>query len=620
MATTGTTGGDVILSGVRVKVSVPGGGAFSLSQPSPTLSMLVSNPSGQGSTPVTVSLALPPGATFVTTVDKHGAPELLATGWTCDVSADRTEASCTSPSMKGSAEKALELPVDISTTLPGGATTDVTVTTSLEDLGQAHVPTSGAASDPEPADVTLSTSAGALNYIELAADSPAIPLRVHNAGTDDSTKVTVVVTPPAGVTFAGPGTAGSGYARTGEGRLGDWLAFAAGATTIGEWTCDISDSVATCTIPSIAAGSVQWLSLDVTVAGSLASDAVTTIATSDEAGYSNTKSIPTGVAPTARDGSLLFAAEGNLGTTIAGGMIMSCDQSSDSCQSALDYSGNAVRNSDNNNAWAMEEVNSEGGTRNSATTTMAVPLDATVLVAYLVWSANHGPSDAFTGPTNTASIRPPGQTNFMTVTADTVDTWTDPGGRTYYQARADVTDLVQQYGGGSWALADIAVTASLTDSDPSYFGGFALTAVYEQATLPDSSVAIYGGVDPVTKDDDADYTFSTEEQSTVDVSVVAWEGDRGIAGDTLTLDGDKMTSEHTESDGTITTGDPNNAFDSTAIGSGVANALGTDAKAFESETVDAGEHTLTATTDGDNYAVGMVVVQTTPTTDSGAAG
>jgi len=175
-----------------------------------------------------------------------------------------------------------------------------------------------------------------------------------------------------------------------------------------------------------------------------------------------------------------------------------------------------------------------------------------------------------------------------------------------------VTDLVQQFGGGAWALADIAVTNGLTDGDPSYFAGFALTAVYEQASLPQSSVAIYGGVDPVTKDDEADYVFTTDGETKVDVSVVAWEGDRGLAGDSLSLDGAAMTPENTTSTGATSAGDPSNAFDSTALGSGVANSLGTDAKDFRSEIVDAGDHTLTATTDGDNFAVGMVIVQTTP--------
>ncbi len=481
-------------------------------------------------------------------------------------------------------------------------------TAASNNTGTGDDTGTGGTGGTDPLDVTLALSAGALNYIELAATSPVIPVRVRNAGTDDATAVTVTITPPVGVTFSGPGAGGSGYGRAGENRLGDWLAFASGTIVLGDWTCDVSASLATCTIPTIAAGSVAWLTLDVAVTGTLAANAVTTITIADVNGVLDTASIRTGLAPVERDGSLLFAAEGNLGTSTAGGMILSCDQGNPNCVDALNGNG-----SSNNNSWAMEEVNGEGGTHNSASATMAVPADATILVAYLVWSANHGPSENFSGLTTSASIRPPGQTEYVPVTADEVTTWTDPGGRVYYQARTDVTDLVQQYGGGSWTLADIAVTDRYTDGDPSYFAGFALTAVYEQASLPESSVAIYGGVDPVTKDDDADYVFATDVQSKVDISLIAWEGDKGLAGDTLTLDGDAMTPQRTTSDGEPVAGDANNAFDSTAVGSGVANSLGTDAKAFETETVEAGEHTLSASTDGDNFAIGMVVVQTTPT-------
>ncbi len=422
------------------------------------------------------------------------------------------------------------------------------------------------------------------------------------------------------MTFSGPSGGGVGASAGGD-RLGTWMNFAAtGTMAVGDWMCDVTDSLATCVIPSIAAGTVETLNLGVVVNGPLATNATTHLTIADAAGYSNDVSVRTGMAPVERNGDLLFAADGNLGTAVAGAASMSCDPSDSGCDHVVDYNGNAVKSEYNNNAWDMKEVNKEGGNRNSASTTLTVPSDATVLAAFLVWSANHGPSDGFTDTTNTARVRPPGAADYITITADTISTWTDPGGRTYYQARADLTSLIQQYGGGTWAVADIAVSDGRTDTNPSYYAGFALTAVYEQAILPKSSVAVYSGADPVTKDDEAEYTFATDGESDVDVSVIAWEGDRGLDGDTLTLDGDKMTPEHTTSGGAISTGDKDNAFDSTAFGSGEANSLGTDAKDFKTETVDAGEHTLVASGDGDNYAVGMVVVQTTPTDDAGSAG
>ena len=478
----------------------------------------------------------------------------------------------------------------------------------------------GSGSGTDTPDVNLSLNAGAVGYIELSATSPAITTRVANTGTDDSGPVTVTVTPPSGVTFTGPSGGGVGMATPSAEGLAAWLGFAAdGTMAVGDWLCDVAPTTATCTISSVHAGTVETLNLGVAVSGTLPGGAVTHFTVADNAGYSDSLTVPTGMAPTGRQGELLYADEGNLGTAIAGGFALTCNATESGCEKAQDYNGNALKDSNNNNAWDMQESNTQGGKRNSAATTLTIPTDATIKKAYLLWSANHGPSDGFTDVTNVARVRPPGASDYVEITADSTSTWTDPGGRVYYQARADVTNLVNQYGGGSWAIADIAVADGRTDTDPSYFAGFSLTAVYDLATLPKSKVAVYGGPDPITKEDDAEYTFAADGENDVKVSTVAWEGDRGLGGDTLTLDGEKMTPEHTTSGGAISTGDKDNAFDSTAFGSGVANTLGTDAKDFKTETVGDGEHTLTASTDGDNLAVGMVVIQTTPTDDSSAA-
>ncbi len=623
---TGTvpTGFGVIAAGHRVFVTAPDGGTFALVLPNPVLTLEVSDPTGKGSTPVTVAFALPAGLTFPHSTDGHGDPQLVADGWTCTVSSDFTHGSCTTPHLpRDAAGMPLTLPVVLAPPLASGATTTVTVSTSIESLAPAEVPTSvvsgGTGGGTVPPDVALTLSAGGLNHIELKAISPTIPVRVANSGDDDSSPVTVTVTAPSGVSFLGTGGAGPGYARADAAKLGAYLGLASEPTTIGDWACDISTSVATCVIATVPAGTVVSLNLGVSVSGILAADAVTHFLITDGTGFSDSFTVSTGLAPPDRTGSLEFAAEGHLGTAVAGGMILSCDPTDSGCATVLGDNGNAVNGVENNNSWAMGPVNTESGNTNSASTTLTLPGGASVLHASLVWAANHGPSDAFSAATNTARLRPPGQSAYITIVADSVSSWTDPGGRTYYQAYADITDLVKQYGAGSWALADIAVTDGLRDTDPSYFAGFALAAVYEDPSLPVSAVAIYGGADPVTKDEDAEYIFTADGQALVDVSVVAWEGDRGLGGDALTLDGAPMTPATTTNGGKAHAGDPGNAFDSTAVGSGVSNTLGTDAKAFNSATVAAGNHTLAAQSAGDNYAVGVVVVQTTPT-GTGASG
>ena len=97
------------------------------------------------------------------------------------------------------------------------------------------------------------------------------------------------------------------------------------------------------------------------------------------------------------DASLLFKENGHFGTTVSGAQILSCDPTDKDCQKALKFNGNALKDELNNDAWVMSEVNSEGGNTNSASTVLTIPEDANVRVAYVVWSANRGPSDELYG-------------------------------------------------------------------------------------------------------------------------------------------------------------------------------------------------------------------------------
>lgn len=138
---TGTTGDSVVISGNRVTITIAEGGTFYLDLPAPVVHILVSNPSGEGSTPITLVTDLPAGVEFATSTNAHGNAVLTADGWTCSVSNDTTEATCTSPSLPGGQERTLDLPVVLTAPLADGATTTVTVSTNLEALPPAEIPT-----------------------------------------------------------------------------------------------------------------------------------------------------------------------------------------------------------------------------------------------------------------------------------------------------------------------------------------------------------------------------------------------------------------------------------------------------------------------------------------------
>ncbi len=266
----------------------------------------------------------------------------------------------------------------------------------------------------------------------------------------------------------------------------------------------------------------------------------------------------------------------------------------------------------NNNDWAMQPINEAGGNVNSASTTLELPVGATVRYALLEWSANRSDgtdadaADSLDGAMDSARLRVPGALDYVDVTADTVKTLS-VGGREYYRARLDITDLVAEAGSGAWALADIALPATMFDSDNTYYGGFALTVVYEDSTLANSRVAIFDGAQWVTSSDGADVRFATSDDAKVTVGWTTWEGDRGLAGDRLDIDGTGFTPLRWNGKSTAV-GDVKNAADSTAFGGKYGNTLGVDAKAFRSSEVAEGVHTVTVSTLDDNFLLSTLTV------------
>ena len=219
----------------------------------------------------------------------------------------------------------------------------------------------------------------------------------------------------------------------------------------------------------------------------------------------------------------------------------------------------------------------------------------------------HG--DKWTGDNRQlARLRTPGG-EYQDVTADSVDV-TAKDGRDYYQARKDITSLVAAAGQGDYALADIALVADQHDTDPTYYGGFSITVIYELDSLPTSRVALFTGTQWVSSTTPADFKFFTGAASNVTFGWTTWEGDRALRGDTATLDGANLTPYIWPGD-TLADGKVSNAADSTALGGRWANTLGVDAKNFKVESPAVGLHTIKASSSGDNFLIGSMTVTVT---------
>jgi len=423
------------------------------------------------------------------------------------------------------------------------------------------------------------------------------------------------------LTFATPPAVdgGVGTAVFPHERLASYMRFALeGSYSIGDWECTLTgDAVtATCELPALVAGDETSLDLDLLVNADLAADAVTSFSvTSGE--QTVTYSVATGLEDNEESIDSVYATEGQVAAKHVGATLLGCDQTDAGCKGVMNSVGNAGGGM-NNNDWAMQPLIEDDGTSNSASTTLTLPEGATVKYALLEWSANRSDgtdgdaADALVGAMDTALLRLPGASDYIKVTADPADPDSvktlSKDGREYYRSRVDVTDLLAADAfSGTWSLADIALPATMNDTDKTYYGGFALTVVYEHPTLANSRVAIFDGAQWVTSSEGADVQFATSDEAKVTVGWTAWEGDRGLAGDSLDIDGTTFTPLRWNGKSTAV-GDSKNAADSTAFGGKYGNTLGVDAKLFRPAEVTEGVHTVTVSTSGDNFLLSTLTV------------
>ena len=122
----------------------------------------------------------------------------------------------------------------------------------------------------------------------------------------------------------------------------------------------------------------------------------------------------------------------------------------------------------------------------------------------------------------------------------------------YFSAFADVTQQIQTTGNGNYTLADL----DLTQVIPSYcsppgsgtnFGGWAVTVVYEDASLPNNQVNVFDGLESVSRTNQT-LEITLENLMVLDtqgakIGFLAWEGDRGLAvNETLRINGNILSN------------------------------------------------------------------------------
>jgi uncharacterized repeat protein (TIGR01451 family) len=158
---------------------------------------------------------------------------------------------------------------------------------------------------------------------------------------------------------------------------------------------------------------------------------------------------------------------------------------------------------------------------------LSVPPGATVTHAFLYWGA---------------SLLAPGVDNTVTLdreggfTANVMALKTFQAGNNY-QAVADVTNIVQAQGPGSYRVSGVNVANIVNLDNPNTFGGWWIVAFYALPTDPPRNLALFEGLDAVFNGNPQNVNLSgflvPNAGFDAKLGVVAYEGDDVTLGDRL---------------------------------------------------------------------------------------
>ncbi|MET9886296.1 DUF3344 domain-containing protein [Streptomyces sp. NPDC006430] len=188
------------------------------------------------------------------------------------------------------------------------------------------------------------------------------------------------------------------------------------------------------------------------------------------------------------------------------------------------------------------EVDKDPNTYNSTRAELKVPQGAKVSYARLYWGGNLRVGEQKPPEDNgRVLVAEPGGA-YKEVLADTVIGHHTDAGRDAYQASADVTPLVRKGGAGMWTVAQLNI--AMGNSEVGAWGGWTLVVAYEHPQEPVRRISLWDGFEGLAGGGEA--AGETVEIAGLDApagaagkaGVVAYDGDRGAFGDSLTVTAD----------------------------------------------------------------------------------
>lgn len=211
-----------------------------------------------------------------------------------------------------------------------------------------------------------------------------------------------------------------------------------------------------------------------------------------------------------------------------------------------------------------------------------------VVAAYLYW-AGSGPGDFDI------------TLNGIDITAERTFSDALDSQRVFFAAFADVTSIITTQGSTNYTLSNFDLTDVIGPYCPSgtNFGGWAITIIYEDASLPLNQLNVYDGLQSVP-----DFlSISLDSLNVLDnenakIGFIAWEGDRSIAvNEQLTINGNVISN--------LPLNPPNNAFNGTNSFTGATNLYNMDIDVYNIQNhINIGDTSATITlTSGQDFVM-----------------
>ena len=315
-----------------------------------------------------------------------------------------------------------------------------------------------------------------------------------------------------------------------------------------------------------------------------------------------------------------FSTNGTGNITVIANTLETCPADAPgktACSQAQAGAAGAVLN---NNDWSMQRIDADGSpatTLDSSSSTLSLPAGATVLFAGLyygaVTSAGTGGSSATAALRNTVKLRVPGASSYTTLTAPVLDiSSSSSDGR--YQAFVDVTSQVAAAGSGTYWVGDVQEATGMDR-----YGGWAIVVAYEDPTQPLRNLTVFDGLQSVVQGTPGvkislnGFLTPPAGQVQTTLGVVAYEGDRGLTGDSLSLNTTTLSDAANPANNFFNSSISSGGVNVTAKNPNYVNQLGFDALLVNANGVlpnSATSASINLQTSSDQYFPGVVTFAT----------